>query len=210
MSPLFDENQKLDKSELLDSLAKKPPRSHKAMLITQGFNPETGDLATFVEHCERSETTYNISGAKFDASDKESNTKRKKKLSKFKERDENGKKHHKKQSSIYCSIHGENKSLTTRECRVLKSRTKDRYKPNHSTQDYNRKSREVNLLEKEASHQRAKYLKYKKLNKAFAKKKNHKEETVILDDTLDSNSSSSSKDKNSRYRLRYRSEERSR
>ena len=37
--PLFDENQKLDESELVDSLANKAPRSHKAMLISQGFNP---------------------------------------------------------------------------------------------------------------------------------------------------------------------------
>ena len=44
----------------------------------------------------------------------------------------------------------------------------------------------MNLSEREAAHKRAKYLKYKKLNKAFAKKKTHKEETVILDDTSDS------------------------
>ena len=45
-------NQKLDESELVDSIANKAPRIHKAMLISQGFNPETGDLETFVEHCE--------------------------------------------------------------------------------------------------------------------------------------------------------------
>ena len=78
MSPLFQESQQLDESELVDSLAKKAPRSHKAMLIAQDFNPETGDLETFVEHCEQAETTDNISGAKFAASDKDSNTNRKK------------------------------------------------------------------------------------------------------------------------------------
>ena len=46
----------------------------------------------------------------------------------------------------------------------------------------------MNLLAKEASHQRAKYLKYKKLNKAFSTGKTR----VILDDPLESNSSSSS------------------
>ena len=50
----------------------------------------------------------------------------------------------------------------------------------------------MNLLEREASHKRSKYLKYKKLNKAFAKNKTLKEETVILDNTSDSDSSSSS------------------
>ena len=68
MPPLFDEKQQLDESELVDSLANKSPRSHKAMLISQGFNPETGDLETFVEHCEWADTTENISVAKFSAS----------------------------------------------------------------------------------------------------------------------------------------------
>ena len=52
---------------------------------------------------------------------------------------------------------------------------------------------EVNLLEKQASHQRAKYLKYKKLNKAFSKKKTR----VILDEPSEIDSSSSSEDDNS-------------
>ena len=50
MPPLFLESQKLDESELVDSLSNKAPRSHKDMLISQGFNPETRDLETFVEH----------------------------------------------------------------------------------------------------------------------------------------------------------------
>ena len=78
MPPLFDENQKLDESELLDSLANKAPRSYNAMLIYQGFNPETRDLETLLEHCEWAETMDNIARAKFAASDEESNTKRKK------------------------------------------------------------------------------------------------------------------------------------
>ena len=48
------------------------------MMISQGFNPETGDLATFVEHCERADTTDNIAIAKFSASDEYSDTKKKK------------------------------------------------------------------------------------------------------------------------------------
>ena len=63
--PLFDENQELDESELVDSLANKAWRSHKAMLISQGFNPETIDLETFAEHWKQAETTENIAGAIF-------------------------------------------------------------------------------------------------------------------------------------------------
>ena len=181
---------------MVDSLPNKAPRIHKAMLISQGFNPETVDLETFVEHCERAETTNIITRKKFAASDEDSNTKKKKKRPKFKEQDENSKKLHKKQSSLYCYLHGENRSHTTRERKVSKARTEDKH--NYSRKEYKRKSREVNLLEKEASHQRTKYLKYKKLNKAFAKKKTRKEENFILDDTWDSDSSSSSESHNSR------------
>ena len=44
-------------------------------------------------------------------------------------------------------------------------------------------------MEAEASHQRTKCLKYKKLNTDFSKKKTSEEDTIILDDTLDSKSS---------------------
>ena len=57
----------LDESELVNSLANKAPITHKAMLISQGFNPETANLETFVEHCEHAETTNDIAGPKFAA-----------------------------------------------------------------------------------------------------------------------------------------------
>ena len=37
MPLLFNENQQLDKFKLVDSLANKAPRSHKAMMILQGL-----------------------------------------------------------------------------------------------------------------------------------------------------------------------------
>ena len=74
-------------------------RIHKAVLISQGFNPETGDLETFVEHCKWAETTDNISRAKFTASDEGSDTKRKKK--RLKSKDEDGKKRQKQNSKLY-------------------------------------------------------------------------------------------------------------
>ena len=62
LPPLFEDIQMLDEYELVDSLANKAPKTHKVMMISQGFNPETADLETFVEHCERAETTDNIAG----------------------------------------------------------------------------------------------------------------------------------------------------
>ena len=80
--PLFNDNQQLDESEIVDSLASKSPRTHKAMMISQVLNTETGDLATFVEHCERAETTDNIAMAKFLASYSDSDTMNNKKCPK--------------------------------------------------------------------------------------------------------------------------------
>ena len=82
MPPLFNNNQKLDESEILDSLANKAPRTHKAMIISQGFNPETGYLVTFLEHCERAETTDKISIATFHASDSDGDTTKRENCSK--------------------------------------------------------------------------------------------------------------------------------
>ena len=103
LPPLFQEIQKLDESELVYSLANKAPRSHKAMLISQGFDPETGDLETFVEHFECTETTDDISGAKFSASDEDSDARKKKRL---KSKDEHGNKLQKQHSKLYCYFRG--------------------------------------------------------------------------------------------------------
>ena len=78
LPPLFGDSQVLEESELVNFLANKAPKSPKAMLINQGFNPETSTLETFVEHCERAETTDDIARAKFAASDEESEPRRKK------------------------------------------------------------------------------------------------------------------------------------
>ena len=91
-----------------------------------------------------------------------------------------------------CSLHGKNKSHTTREYKVLKSRDKGKDNPKYGKKDYKNKFKELNLLEREAAHQKAKYLEYENLNKDFSKKKTPKEDNVILDDTSDSESSSSS------------------
>ena len=101
------------------------------MLISQGFKSETGDLETFVKHCERSETMYNITVTQFSASDKDSDTKRHKRRSKFKEREENSKKHRKKNSSLYYSIYSENKNHTSSECNVLDKKAKEKDNPKY-------------------------------------------------------------------------------
>ena len=87
---------------------------------------------------------------------------------------------------------------TSRECKIHKEKAKDKYNPKYATKYYKKNSRELNLLEREAAHQRAKSLKYKKINKAFAKKETPKEETIIIYETSNRDSSSSSEAYNSR------------
>ena len=143
MPPLFNDNQQLDKSKLVNSLANKAPRIHKAMLVLQGFNHETVDLSTLVEHCERNDITDNISMAKFSASDDDSDTKKNKRRSKkSKKHEDNGKKR-RKNSSLYCSINGENKSHTSRECKFLKAKASDKDKPKYGKKVSKRSSRNL-------------------------------------------------------------------
>ena len=79
---------------------------------------------------------------------------------------------------------GDNTSHTSRECNVLKSKGKE--KPQFSKRDFNKKAREINILDKKASQEKAKYLNYKSLNKASSKKKT----PVILEGSKSDSSSS--------------------
>ena len=182
MPPLFDDTQVLEESELVDFLANKTPKSHKAMLISQGFNPETSSLATFVEHCERAGTTDAIASAKFVASDEENKPKSK---TRSKSKSDRGKKRPKRSTKKYCSHHGENTSHTIKECDTLKA--KGQARPKFSKKDFKKRSKEFNLIEKKASLEKAKYLKYKSLNKA-----SKKNSPVILE--ISESDSSSSED----------------
>ena len=187
LPPLFEDSQMIDESELVDSLANKAPRSHKAMLIAKGFNPKTETIETFVEHCECAETTNGISSAKFAASNEDSDPRKK---NRTKSKDDHGKKRIKRSTKMYFSLHGDNTSHTSRECNVLKSKGKD--KPKFSKRDFKKKAREFNIIEKKASQEKAKYPKYKSLNKASPKKRT----PVILEDS-ESNSSSIKEDNSS-------------
>ena len=187
LPPLFDEYQVLEESELVDFLANKAPKSHKAMLIAQGFNPETSSLVTFAEHCERAETTDKIASAKFVASDEESGPRRKKRS---KTKSDSGKKRLKRSTKMYCSHHGQNTIHNSKDCNTLKAIGKG--KPKFSKKDFKKKSREFNLIGKKASLEKAKYLKYKSLDKASKKKS-----PVILELSESDSSSSEEEDSSS-------------
>ena len=200
LQPLFEDSQVIEESELVNFLVNKAPKSHKAMLINQGFNPETATLETFVEPCERAETTDDIAGAKFAASDADSEPRRKKRT---KTKNDHGKKCIKRYTKMYCSLHGDNTSHNSKDCNVLKSKSKA--KPKFSKKDFKKKAREFNLIEKKASQEKAKYLKYKSLNKESSKKKT----LVILEDSKSDSSSSgeeNSSDEGKEHSMIYDSE----
>ena len=146
LPPLFEDSQVLEEYELVDFLAKKAPKYHKAMLINQDFNPETSTLKTFVDHCERAETTDDIAGAKFAASDEDSKPRREKRTKTKRDR---GKKRINRSTKIYCSLHGENTSHNSKDCNTLKAKVKA--KPKFSKKDFKKKAREFNLIKKKAS-----------------------------------------------------------
>ena len=134
--PIFEDSQILDESELVYSLANKALISHKAMLIAHGFNPETTTLETFVEHCEGAETTDDIAGAKFAASDEDSEPRKKKRT---KTKNYHGKKCPKRSTKMYCSLHGDNTSHNSKGCNFLKSKGKDN--PKFSKRGFKKKAR---------------------------------------------------------------------
>ena len=104
---------------------------------------------------------------------------------------------------MYYSLHGDNTSHNSNECNVLKSKGKD--KPKFSKRDFKKKAREINLLEKKTSQEKAKYLNYKSLNKASSKKKT----LVILEDSESDSSSSeeeNSSDEREEHSMTYDSE----
>ena len=156
--PIFKDSQILDESELVDYLSNKAARSHKAMLISQGFNHETTNLETFVEHCERAETTDDIAGAKFATSDDfdgamfaaSDNVIDPRKKKRTKAKDDHGKKRKKRSTKIHFYLHGDNTSHTSWECNVLNSKGKE--KPKFSKRDFKKKARDINFLKKKASH----------------------------------------------------------
>ena len=89
---------------------------------------------------------------------------------------------------MYFSLYGENTSHNSKDCNTLKA--KGKAKPKFSKKDFKKKSRELNLIKKKASLEKAKYLKYKSLNKAPTKKKT----PVILEDSESDSSSSEEED----------------
>jgi hypothetical protein len=53
LPPAFEANQKILEPDLMDILVSKAPKSHRELMVDQGFNPQTATTDEFVEICER-------------------------------------------------------------------------------------------------------------------------------------------------------------
>ena len=106
-----------------------------------------------------------------------------------KDKSDRSKKRLKRSTKMYCPLHGENTSHTTKECNTLKAKGKG--KPKFYKKDFKKNSREFNLIEKKASLEKEKYLKYKIFNKASKKK------TLVILELYESDSSSSEEEDSS-------------
>ena len=118
--------------------------------------------------------------------------KKQKRYKKTKEREDSGKKR-RNNSSLYYILHGENNSHTSKDFKVLNSRSAEKYKSNYGKADYNNNIKELNLLQAEAAHQKSKH---EKLNKDFTKRNTSNDDTVNIADSPDINSSYRSESNN--------------
>ena len=118
-----------------------------------------------MKHFERADTTDNISMAKFSDSDEESDTKRHKSVPKSSRSvSATVKKVVKKNSLLYCSLHGQNISHTSRECKFLKATAEKKDKPKYG-KIIKKKFKDLNLLQAESANQKSKYEQLKKLSR---------------------------------------------
>ena len=169
MPPLFDPNQKIPATELLDILASKAPQAHKAIMIEQGFDPQTATIQEFVEISERAETKEALTQnkqARFSAEDSDSEDSQKKSRRNKKLR--KNRKESSPRQSYFCKHHGPNPTHDSETCKVLLNETSGKpswkkpdrkrdYKDHKSK--YKSKARDLNLLHKSVKAEKDKWKK---------------------------------------------------
>lgn len=221
MPPLFDHIQKIPSPELLDILASKAPQSHKAMMIEQGFDPQTATIKEFVEISERAETKEALGKTERKSEDSDSDDSHKASRREKSKRKKNSSREssHSKRQEFFCKHHGPNPTHDSKTCKVLlnedsgksswKTRdTKRDYKDHKSK--YKSKARDLNLLHKSVKAEKEKWkkanarlqikLKSKDDSKSESSDDGHiseRKEKEAVESSSDSSSSSSSSSESS-------------
>jgi hypothetical protein len=175
LPPGFVVTQKVPDMDIMDILASKSPKSHKELMTTHGFDPQTATIEEFVEISERAETKdglYRSKKTRFESDDDSSNDERPSKKAKKKA---SKKPSYNNKSRYYCTEHGPNPTHDSGDCKVLLNRKpgekSDWKKKDHSAgkykdyqSKYKKKHQELNLLQAETKKEKAKWTKaYKKL-----------------------------------------------
>mgnify|MGYP000293913334 CR=1 FL=1 len=180
MPPLFNATQKIPDSELLDILASKAPKHHKAIMIKHGFDPQTATIEEFVEISERAETKEALEKNSQEATNNyASDTSNKKSTRSVKSRKKYEERPPRERKEFYCKEHGPNSTHNSRDCKVLiNAGDKPKWKPDGNKKEYSdhkakykNKLRDMNAIHQEAYDEKEKW---KKANKTLQAKLNGK------------------------------------
>ena len=173
LPPAFEANQKILEPDLIDILVSKAPKSHRELMVDQGFNPQTATTDEFVEICERAESKdalrSNRKRSDDDSSEDECPTRKAMKKNRTSDYAKS------KRLPFYCKEHGPNTTHDSKDCKVLNGNRKEpndwKKKDTSRSMDYKAKYKkkhcELNLLQLDTKREKAKWTKaYKKLTKS--------------------------------------------
>jgi hypothetical protein len=224
LPPDFNNTQELLDKDIMDVLATKAPKEHKALMIEQGFNLETSTIEEFVEISERAEAKRTVTEERercFNSKDNSSSEDERpnKKQKRVKARNSRSSQDRKE---FCCKEHGPNSTHNSSDCKVIHSRSsdkqawksKDKLENKHSDHESKckNKSRKLHILQLQAKEAKVKWTKaHKKLeaknnlssseSEGEHSKLKSVKETVREDEQevfhLESSSSSSSSDSDS-------------
>jgi hypothetical protein len=158
----FDPNQKILEPNLMDILVSNAPKTHRQLMVEQGFNPQTATTEEFVEICERAENKNALQTNRKRSNDDSSKDERTTKRTTKKNRTSDYV--NLKRSPFYCKEHGPNSTHKSKDCKVLIGSRKEpndwKNKDTTNSTDYKakykKKHRELNLLQLESKREKAK------------------------------------------------------
>ena len=172
LPPSFDASQKILDQDMMDILASNAPKKHKELMTDQGFDPQTATTDQFVEICERAESKAALR-TKNDRNRSDDDSSEEERPSKKSNKKRTTESYKDKRASHFCREHGPNTTHDSKDCKVLTGnkskdwKKKDTFEKSEYKNKYKKKTRELNLLQKETRKEKAKWTKaYNRLNKS--------------------------------------------
>ena len=145
-------------------------KKHKELMTDQGFDPQTATTDQFVEICERAESKAALR-TKNDRNPSDDDSSEDERPSKKSNKKRTTESYKDKRASHFCREHGPNTTHDSKDCKVLSGKKdwkkKDTFEKSEYKNKYKKKTRELNLLQKETRKEKAKWTRaYNKLNKS--------------------------------------------